>query len=296
MGIIKNKFVILILFLILLVIIVLKGFLINNQKTSEMVKPVKTMAVDLMDLKRTLNFTGDIKGQEEVQIFSNVSGRLLKNAVNEGETVKKGQTISFIDRDEAGFKFKDAPVDSPINGILGRLYLDKGAEVLPSTPIALVSDMKNVEVKIFIVDRDYPFVKEEMEADISVDAYPDQSFKGRITKLAPVIDSQSRSAPAEVTISNDDLRLRSGMFGRVKMIVDTYGNVIALPRDVILRDEMTGAAYVFIVEDSVVKKRPIELGVEEGNFVEVKSGVNVGEFVVTDGHLRITDGEKVSVK
>src|SRR3990172_4699153 len=99
---------------------------------------IKWKTVEVKDVKETLGFVGDIAGEDEAAVYSKVPGKLLEKKVHEGDTVKKGDTIVTINRDEVGYTFEPAPVLSPLDGVIGRIYLDRGDNVTSSTPIARV--------------------------------------------------------------------------------------------------------------------------------------------------------------
>ena len=115
------------------------------------------------DLKHQLLTSGSLKALEEAVIYPRVSGKLLRNVLREGDKVKKGQTISLIERDEVGAKYEPVVVPSTINGVVGRIYLDPGANVVTSTPIALVVNQDTIRIAVDIPER--YFRNELLEVD-----------------------------------------------------------------------------------------------------------------------------------
>src|SRR3989338_2131902 len=109
---------------------------------------IKWKIVEAKDMKERLSFVGDITGEDEATVYSKVPGKLLEKKVREGDTVKKGDTIATVNRDEVGYTFEPAPVLSPLDGLIGRIYLDRGDNVTPSIPIARVVLMDSVRLKI----------------------------------------------------------------------------------------------------------------------------------------------------
>lgn len=266
----------------------------------ERIIPVVVTNVENGDIKELLYFTGDIKGQEEIDVFPRVAGKLLKNLVEEGDIVKKGTVIALIDRDIAGMKFEPSEVTSPIAGVLGKLYLDKGAGVNPptmspamGTPIAMIVNMDKVKVVINIVEKDLPRVNKGQVAKITVDAYPDKIFQGTVTAFRPVVDIMSRTAKAEITIPNPGHLLRPGMFARVNLIVAEKQNVLTVPIDALL--ESSEEKFVFVEKDGKVEKRTVKTGIREGKRVEINDGLKPGERLVVVGQEMLTDGMAVRV-
>jgi len=257
--------------------------------------PVEVVVVQEKQLREILKFTGDIEGKDQVQVYPKVTGKLIEYKVHEGEPIEKQDVIALIDRDVTGFKFEPAPVEAPISGIAAKNYLDQGDSVSPQTPIAVVADMDEVKVKIEIVEVDYPQVKLGQTAVLKVDAYPDKEFRGKLSKLSSLISIQTRTATAEITISNPGHLLVPGMFARISLLVGEH-KALVVPRDAILRLPGTGVYYCFKVEGNQAKKALIELGIKENNDQEIKEGLKEGDLVILSGQGILQTGAAVEVK
>jgi len=256
--------------------------------------PVSVMEIKRGDLKEVLFYIGDIKAQDQIEVYPRVTGKLIENVVKEGDRIKKGDIVAYIDRDEVGFEFEPAPVTSPLEGTVGRVYLDKGSNVSKNVAIAKVVNMDIVKVRIDVVERDLPRVKVGQAAEIKVDAYPDEIFRGYVERVSPVVDLASRTALVEIEISNPDHRLKPGMFARIKILIKEKENVLIISRDAIIREDSSN--YVFIVkDDNKVHRQKIEIGLHENNKFEVISGLSEGEIVVTMGKTRLKEGDLVEI-
>jgi len=255
--------------------------------------PVRVMRVELKDIQRTLDYVGDIKAQDEATVYPKVSGKVLEKLVKDGDGIAKGDVIAYIDRDEVGFKFEKAPVESPLTGTVGRLYVDKGASVTPQTPIALVVDMDNVKVGLDIPEEYLPKISVGQTAKILLQAYPDEKFTGTVTKISPVLDLETRTAPIEIIIPNADHRLKSGMFAQVQLIIEEHKDVPVIAKEAIMGKEP--ALYVYVVEGKAARQKSIKLGIRQGADYEVIEGLRRGDLVVVMGQQRLYDGAIVSL-
>ena len=289
----KIKKITICLFIIFLILPYISGCEEKEKKKIEKIA-VKAVRVERNSLKEFLFYVGDIKAEDEAIIYPKVSGKIIEKLVKEGESVKKGDILVYIDRDEVGFQFEKAPVESSIDGIVGRVYVDIGASVSIQTPVALIVNMDIVKVKINIVEIDLPKIEVGQLAEVYVDAYTGEVFKGVVERVSPVVDLTSRTAVAEISIPNADYRLKSGMFARIKILVDEKEDVLIIPRDAIIREN--SSYYAFIVKsDNVVERRRIEIGLNENNKFEIINGLNQGEFVVTMGNTLLKEGDTVEV-
>ncbi len=256
--------------------------------------PVKVQKVERKDLSYVLEYVGNIKAQDEVRVYPKVTGKVIEKIKQDGAAVAKGEILAYIDRDEVGFKFEKAPVESPISGTVGRVYVDIGSSVNPQTPVALVVNMDKVKIELDIPEKYLPKVSLEQQARILVDAYPQENFTGNVTKASPVLDLATRSAPIEITIDNLDHRLKSGMFARVNLVIEEIKDV-----PVILKEAVIGKGpdtYVYVIEDQKAVLKKVTLGLRQAEFMEVKVGLKEGDSVVIMGQQRLYDNAPASIE
>ncbi|MDD5465521.1 MAG: efflux RND transporter periplasmic adaptor subunit [Candidatus Omnitrophica bacterium] len=253
--------------------------------------PVRVIKVQQQSIRKTLDYVDDIKALDEAIIYPKVNGKIIEKIKEEGSSVSKGDVIAYIDRDEVGFKFEKAPVESPLSGTIGRVYVDKGTSVTPQSPIALVIDMDKVKIKIDITEEYLPGIVLGQEAQISLQAYPGEKFIGEVSKISPVLDLETRTAPIEIIIPNSDHRLKSGMFAQVQLILEEHKDV-----PVIIKEAIMGRApefYVYVVEANIAHQRNIKLGIRQGAYYEAVEGLKAGELVAVMGQQRLYEGAPV---
>lgn len=254
--------------------------------------PVKVMKVELKQIAESIAYVGNIKAQDEAFIYPKVSGKIIEKLKEDGAVVEKGEVIAYVDRDEVGFNFEKAPVESSLKGIVGRVLVDIGSQVNPQTPVALVIDMDKVEIGLQIPEKYIPMISLGQEAKIRVDSYPQEEFAGTVTKISPVVDLTTRSAPIEIMIENPRHKLNSGMFARVDLILRQHKNA-----PVILKEAIMGKGqdiYVYMVENKKAVLRKITAGIRQGPYYEVTEGLKEGDLVVIMGQQRLRDGVPVA--
>ncbi len=288
----KSKIILIFVFCIL-------NFLYGCTKKQEANKqdeiiPVKVMRVELKDIYRTLEYVGNIKAEEEAVVYPKVSGKIVEKVKEDGSIVEKGDVLFYIDRDEVGLKFEKAPVESPLDGVVGRIYVDIGANVTTQTPVSLVISMNKVKIDLNVPEKYIASVSVWQKARICVDAYSSKEFEGLVTKISPVLDMETRSMPVEITIENKEHFLMSGMFARISLIIDEKKQV-----PLILKESIMGKgddAYVYIIENSKAILRNIKLGIRQDGYFEVKDGIKEGDAVVIMGQQRLKDSIDVKIE
>ncbi|TRZ95347.1 efflux RND transporter periplasmic adaptor subunit [bacterium] len=265
----------------------------EKRKLNEVI-PVKVAKVELKELDQYIDYVGNIKAQDEAQVYPKVSGKIIEKIKQDGNPVNKGEVIIYIDRDEVGLKFQKAPVESPLSGVVGRVYVDIGENVDPQTPVALVVNMDKVKIDLDIPENYLPKVSLAQQAIVSVDAYPDQEYQGSVTKISPVLDLASRTAPIEITIDNPGHLLSSGMFAKVKLIFQKRKDVLVILKEAIIGKELE--PHVFIIKDNKAYLKKITLGIRQGPYYEVKEGLEAGDYVVIMGQQRLSEGTEVKTE
>ncbi len=256
--------------------------------------PVKVSRVELRELKEVLEYVGNIKAQDEVIVYPKVSGKITQKVKVDGEQVNKGETLAYIDRDEVGLKFEKAPVESPLKGIIGRVYVDIGENVNAQTPIALVVDIAKVKINLDIPEKYLPKVSLGQEAEIKIDAYPQETFIGKATKISPVVSLENRAAPIEITLDNQDQRLKSGMFAKVSLIIEKHPSALVILKEAILGK--VPDTYVYLIEKNKAVMKKITLGIHSGPYYEVREGIKEADLVVIVGQQRLYDNAPVVVE
>jgi RND family efflux transporter MFP subunit len=122
---------------------------------------------------------------------------------------------------------------------------------------------------------------------------PDDTLTGIISQLSPAIDPQSRSFKAVVSISNSDLLLRPGMFAKGEIIVASKDSIIVIPKNIILSKQRGNT--VFVIDKGLAQERIISFGLENPEYVEVISGLEPKEKLVTKGFETLRNRSKVKV-
>lgn len=258
---------------------------------------VKQETVQKRTLKHELLMSGSIKALEEATLFPRVNGKLLKNILREGDAVKKNQTVSLIERDEVGAVYEPVVVPSTITGVVGRVYLDPGANVTVSTPVALVVNQEKVRVAVDIPERYIGEIYKGQPATLRVDALPGKEFEAKLTIISPVVDSTSRAVAVEFYANNTKGLLKSGMFAKVDITLSEKTNAVSVSKQSVYTDEETNETYVFVpsADGKTAVRRNVKTGFINSNHLEVSEGLSAGEQVLTFTY-GLKDGSKIELE
>ena len=184
---------------------------------------------------------------------------------------------------------------SPIDGVVTARNYDVGDMYAMSAPIYTVEQIKPVKLLVAISESEYTKVKKGDTVEITADAFPGETFYGKINKIYPTIDQTTRTFTAEVVVKNDKNILRPGMFARVTVNFGTNHNVV-IPDVAVVKQQGSGERFVYVLNnDGTVTYKKVILGRRMGAEYEVLEGLEDGARIVTGGQIRLKDGIKVEV-
>ncbi len=176
------------------------------------------------------------------------------------------------------------PLTAPVSGVVLEKKVTQGEMVNSEKTLFTVADLSTLWVMIDIYEKDISRLAPGTGVKVSVTAFPEKTFKGKISYISDVVDENTRTVKARVTIDNSSGLLKPGMFAEV--LIEAAGGsserIIALPEEAVL---IEGASrYVFIrTAPDRFKRRDIETGRTLGSKVEIISGLKEGEAVAVKG-------------
>ena len=189
----------------------------------------------------------------------------------------------------------DLVVRAPFSGYISARPTAVGEFVTTASPVATILRSNPIKVQIQIAEAEVPYISIGRAVSIEVDAYKDRQFGGVVTAVNPAIDSTSRSAIVEAQIENNQNVLRTGMFATVKITREGGSTGVFVPKSAVYNDQATQSYRVFVVQENVVKLRVVQLGTEEGEYIQILSGVNAEETVATGNLDQLYEGAKVQL-
>jgi membrane fusion protein, multidrug efflux system len=182
-------------------------------------------------------------------------------------------------------------ITSPVTGFVARRAVDPGAFVSQNAPIVDVVDITRVRLVANVVERDLAQMSAGNAAQVQVDAFPGETFQGRIARVSPVLDPTTRTAPIEIEIPNPSFRLKPGMYARVGITTGTKKNALVVPANALV--DLGGRRGVFMPRNDTAVFRVVQVGLEQQNIAEILGGLNEQEIVITTGSAALRDGDRI---
>lgn len=240
--------------------------------------------------------TGTVSPQNRLEIKPPVPGRIDQILVKEGDVVQKGKVLAWISSNERAALmdavrtqgkdeiqrwenlYKPTPVVAPISGTIILRNVETGQSFANTDPIFVMAD--RLTVKAQVDETDIAFIKLNQSANIILDAYPDKPIEGKVVHLAYDATLTNNVTTYEVDILPIDPPdfLRSGMTSNVSVEVEKKENVIRIP-SIAVQTTDEGQMVLTGTEEKP-RSIPVETGLDDGKFIEIRNGLLEGENVL----------------
>jgi membrane fusion protein (multidrug efflux system) len=251
---------------------------------------VKVASVQAMTIAEQIKITGEIAPLFQIEVFPRVNGIVVSEAVSLGKEVKKDQVLAEVKQDVPGMQFSNVKIEATNSGVITQDLVDIGSRVSVQKPVYTISGLRQIYMIGKVTESYVSQVKIGNTVLVEVDAFPVEQFDGKITMIEPVVDRLSHMAEIKITINNQNLRLKPGMFARCYLKVGDHSGLV-VPLDAIVR---TGAnRYVYRIDDGKAKEVHVQTGVILNDMIEVQGDLNPGDQVVILGQNLLEDGTPV---
>ena len=255
--------------------------------------PAVTAKVQKKDIWDSIETTGEIHGEKEVKVFSDVPGKVNSILKPIGSKVKKNEPIIKIDSEAKDAESPQEKIDSPMKGVITRYFVKEGETVFPDFPLAEIASIETAKIEVQIAQSDLHRVRKGLEAQFYVDKYPDKVFKGRISAVNGSIDPKTRTGLAEIEAPNSGYYLKPGMTAKVDIRASQYPNSLVVPIDAIMFNPGADDTVFVVGSDMSLAVRKVKLGIQAKGFMQVVSGLSEGEKIVTESPSNLREGVKI---
>jgi membrane fusion protein (multidrug efflux system) len=190
-------------------------------------------------------------------------------------------------------RLKDTRISAPVDGVVSESSVDPGDLVEDGDHLVTLYDTSAMEMAFKIPERYIGRIQQGQMAEITLDAYPDRPFKGKVTFVSPSVDERTRNFLVKVRVDRHHGLLRPGSFATAEVILAVHENQPYVPEEALVA---TREGYVvYVIEDGKARKRSVRVGLRRPGIVEIVQGLETGEEVVRSGHLRLSAGDKVKI-
>lgn len=193
---------------------------------------------------------------------------------------------------QARAKLGDTELTSPLTGIVTGQPVDQGSTVTAGQTIVTIEQLDTLYLSASVPVEQSGRVGVGTRAEVTFDAVPGKPLAATVAEVNPAADPLSRQYTIRFKLANPGTRLRPGMFAHVTLELGTVNAAVTVPTDA-LKTTPKGTTVTVVDAESIAQVRPVTLGVKVGSVVEVLSGVQAGDKVVTLAYTPVKDGQKV---
>jgi RND family efflux transporter MFP subunit len=191
---------------------------------------------------------------------------------------------------------RDTQIRAPFDGYVQQRFVNLGqfvkASAATAVPVISVVRVDPLKVTSEIPEKMAPWIHLGEVVELHVDAYPDKTITGKVSRISPAVNPASRAFPFEALVPNADAALKPGTFARVHITSGKIDNVVTVPYAAI--QYRYGVNRVFVVDGDKLEARELKVGERLGDRIEVLSGVDPGALVAVTEPDKLADGMKIS--
>ena len=210
--------------------------------------------------------------------------RLIALGISDGQikTLRKTRKVK-----------QNIAIYAPQDGVVSSLLAREGMYVMPSKRVMALADLSSVWLLADVFERQVDWVKTGQIAEVTMSYLPGKTWEGKVTYIYPDLDAKTRTLKVRLQFENTDGSLKPNMYANVKIYGGAKNEVLMIPLEALIRTGRENRVIIALGEGRF-EARPVKIGIESGDWMEIQSGLKVGESVVTSGQF-LLDSE-ASVK
>ncbi|RZQ54060.1 efflux transporter periplasmic adaptor subunit [Pseudoalteromonas phenolica] len=191
-------------------------------------------------------------------------------------------------------KLQEMVIKAPFSGVLGKRLVDIGSFVNSNTPFTTLDDISIIKVDFQVPEKYLAQLTQGMQVSAISDAYPNTPFTGEVTHIEPRINQATRSVSVTASFENETNLLRPGMLMQVALELGRIEALMVPEKSIIPRQENH---FVYIIDDNdKAQQVKVELLKRFHGWVAIKSGLEAGQQVITEGTIKIRPGSSVTTQ
>ena len=189
---------------------------------------------------------------------------------------------------------KDAEIRAPMAGEVQKRYVSIGETIKEKTPLLILVRTETLKLGGEVPERFAGEVRTGQTVRVTTDATAGRQFPGRVVRIAPAVNPETRSFAIEAVVPNPDGALKAGAFAKAEVLVRKDSGIPFIPEEAVV--SFAGITKVFVVANGTVTERSIRLGARQDGMVEVLEGVKLGEQLAASNLGQLASGQPVVVE
>ncbi len=237
----------------------------------------------------------EMQENEKLLKMGAIPQSILEKKKNELEAAQYESEAQRLEMKANESMLEKSNLYAPSSGMLGKLNVEEGENVSQNTLVGEHINTEYVFVEVGVVEKDLSKVSLGQKAKVFIDAYPDKNFEGVVENVSGVISGNSRTATVKVRIENPEGLLRPGMFARIRILLYSKANTLAIPAETVQGKEGDQFVYLVDTKTNVVKKTPITVGYTRPDYLQIDAGLQEGDVIAMSGFESLEDGKAIKL-
>lgn len=206
------------------------------------------------------------------------------------------QQLALVEQQQAALALAkktitDTVVRAPITGAVKEKFAARGTYLAPGGRIVSLVRINPLRLRADIPEYAAAIVRRGQTMTLNVEAVPDRTFSGRVVRIGPSLNEQTRALTVEAQVANPGNVLRPGMFAKSQLIIAPSAAALMVPQRAIANT--AGLTKVFVIENGKANERLVKTGDADGEMIEIKEGIKEGEIVATSNLDKLSTGSLV---
>jgi len=209
------------------------------------------------------------------------------------------QQLAIVEQQRAALALSrkaitDTVVRSPISGAVKEKFANRGSYLAVGGRIVSLVKINPLRLRADIPESFAAAVQKGQTMTLTVEAFPGRTFSGRVVRIGPSLNEQTRALTVEAEVNNSGNQLRPGMFAKSQLITSSNAPAIMIPARAV--QTIAGLSKIFVVGNGKVTERLVKTGQTDGDLMEIVEGLKEGETVATNNLDKLQTGTVVNAK
>ena len=251
---------------------------------------VAAQQVQINSINKVYPATSVIEAKNSYNVVSKTDGILNDIFFKESSFVKKGDKLfSILSTSSIG----EILITAPFDGYVGLTDYKLGDKLKNGDLLLTLDDMSSMKAFIYLPEKILPQISGDIKYIASSKLFPNQKYLGVISNIDQRVNRDSRTIRAYAIIENINNNLRPGLMLNIDIILDEIEATMLIPEESVLTSK--DYSYVFVIDENIAKLKEVDLGISSNGMIQILSGINPEDKVVTLGHEKLKDGSKIKI-
>ncbi len=229
---------------------------------------------------------------QELKRLSLMAEKQLVSA-QASDKLKYQHRAAIAAKELAALDLKDSQVVAPISGYISQRFIKTGHFTQGYQKLFHIVDQSSLQAVVYLPEHQLSYVQLGQQALLQFSARQGKQFLAKVRSISPVIDSRSGTFKVILSLDNDELQLKPGMFAQIALTFDIHKNTLTIPTDAIIT--LDNISKIYLVKDNKAVEVPINKGFVQEQFTEISGDFNEGDSVVVNGHHNLKTNALVEV-